>query len=174
MNRCTNDSDSAAASAFWVSVLGCGGFASTHSSWNPFTARCKCVAHYCSVGVRPADPGAASGCRAGRCLHEQELLTKKLLVKCEEKSAAQVDEWKEEKIKSLKTDMVPRGGRELRNRPTGSWVVRTSEGSKSHSLHSASLIQSGFDRGSDSSDRGCSRVPCACVDGASVEILRFC
>merc|ERR1719421_1479852 len=43
---------------------------------------------------------------ARECLHEQELLTKKLLVKCEEKSAAQVDEWKEEKIKSLKTDLV--------------------------------------------------------------------
>merc|ERR1719182_79635 len=43
---------------------------------------------------------------ARECLHEQELMAKKLLVKCEEKSAAQVDEWKDEKLAALKKEMV--------------------------------------------------------------------
>ena len=70
-------------------------------------------------------------------MHEQELLAKKLLVKCEEKSAAQVDEWKEEKIAALKKELVPRRSTlqyQTHDRLHVCSALFSNDGSKSHAL----------------------------------------
>merc|ERR1719389_23076 len=45
---------------------------------------------------------------AGECLHDKELLGKNILVKCEEKSAAQVEEWKAQRKQEIKKEMAQR------------------------------------------------------------------
>merc|ERR1719182_97997 len=45
---------------------------------------------------------------AGECLHDKELLGKQILVKCEEKSAAQVEGWKVQRKEEIKKEMAQR------------------------------------------------------------------
>merc|ERR1719460_1351078 len=45
---------------------------------------------------------------AGECLHDKELLSKQILVKCEEKSAAQVEDWKTQRKQEIKKEMAQR------------------------------------------------------------------